>query len=65
MSIQKIAGAIAKKEGNKSQARIGDIREILRIMSEMEADALTSEESPLCLLMADVKKIQRKKAGKK
>lgn len=35
MTLQKLASAIAKREGKKSQARIGDIREILSILSEL------------------------------
>lgn len=35
MKIGQLASAIAKKEGHKSQARIGDIREILSILSDM------------------------------
>lgn len=33
-----LAAAIAKREGKKNQARIGEIREILRIIIEMEAE---------------------------
>lgn len=32
MSIQKLASQIAKKEGKKSQAKIGDVREILKVI---------------------------------
>lgn len=32
MTLNKIASIIAKHEGKKSQARIGDIREILKII---------------------------------
>lgn len=35
MKPQELASAIAKKEGHKSQARIGDIREIVAIISDM------------------------------
>lgn len=34
-TINGIASAVAKIEGKKSQARIGDIREILGILSDM------------------------------
>jgi hypothetical protein len=37
-TIKELASAIAKKEGKKSQARIGDIREILSILSDMLFD---------------------------
>jgi hypothetical protein len=35
MTIKKLASLIAKKEGKKKQARIGDIREILSILSDL------------------------------
>jgi len=34
-TIKGLASAIAKREGKKSQARIGDIREILSILSDI------------------------------
>lgn len=36
--FQKIASAIAKREGKKSQARIGDIREMIKILCDLEAE---------------------------
>lgn len=33
--LKKLASEIAKREGKKSQARIGDIREILGILSDI------------------------------
>lgn len=39
MKITEVASAIAKKEGHKSQARIGDIREILSILADMSYDS--------------------------
>ena len=33
--LNKLASKIAKKEGKKSQAKIGDIREILAILGEL------------------------------
>lgn len=35
MKINELASAVAKIEGHKSQARIGDIREILSILADM------------------------------
>lgn len=34
MTLRELASAIAKKEGKKSEARIGDIREILKILTD-------------------------------
>ncbi len=38
MTIKTLASQIAKREGKKSQARIGDIREILKIIATLEAE---------------------------
>ncbi len=38
MTFQKLASAIAKREGKKSQVRIGDIREILKILVELDVE---------------------------
>lgn len=39
MKIIELASAIAKKEGHKSQARIGDIRELLGIIADMSYES--------------------------
>lgn len=39
MKIGELASAIAKKEGHRSQASIGDIREILSILADMSYDS--------------------------
>lgn len=35
MTIRQLASVIAKREGKRSQARIGDIREILGILADI------------------------------
>jgi hypothetical protein len=35
MTLKELASAIAKREGKKSQVKIGDIREILRIIADL------------------------------
>lgn len=35
MTLKQLASQIAKLEGKKSQARIGDIRELLAILSDL------------------------------
>lgn len=40
MEMRTIASRVAKREGKKSQARIGEIREILSILVEMETEFL-------------------------
>lgn len=39
MQIRELASIVAKKEGHKSQARIGDIREILAILADLSYDS--------------------------
>lgn len=41
--LQKLASEIAKREGKKSQARIGDIREILKIFFTMLAEDMINQ----------------------
>lgn len=41
MTISKLASLIAKSEGKKHQASIGDIREILRIIAQTPGAAVS------------------------
>lgn len=59
MKINELSSAIAKKEGHKSQSRIGDIREILSILADM------SYESPEALRVITQLGISRSKRKKK
>ena len=59
MKVGHLALAIAKKEGHKSQSRIGDIREILSILADM------SYESPEALQAITQLGITRAKRKKK
>lgn len=44
MTLQTLASKIAKLEGKKSQARIGDIREILKIITGIMAEEMKFAE---------------------
>ena len=46
MNIKQLASEIAKREGKKSQARIGEIREILSLISDLLYEELSSPDSP-------------------
>lgn len=64
MTIQQLASAIAKREGKKSQARIGDIREILKIVCELDADAIEEDrdsKGPIACLCAQADKIVKRR----
>lgn len=60
MNIRELASKIAKIEGHKSQTRIGDIREILAILSDL---SLTSPEAIHCIVKNGV--TRSKRLGKK
>jgi hypothetical protein len=62
-TIRGLASALAKKEGKKSQARIGDIRELLGLLSDVIHEA---DGSDILILLIDngakrAKKIKRTK----
>ena len=69
MTLRKLASEIAKREGKKHQASIGDIREILKIIAEIEAEECIAigdgESGPLqALLEASMKAFNKKKKAK-
>lgn len=58
MKPTELASLVAKKEGHKSQARIGDVREILSIVADLmysNADAAT------CMVQLGIARAKRKK----
>lgn len=69
MTIRKLASLLALKEGKKKQARIGEVRELLKLMCEMEADAVTLDpnntDSPLGAIHDQVNKIIERRAKKR
>ena len=44
MNFKELASKIAKAEGKKSEAKIGDIREILKLFFDIIAEEATQEE---------------------
>jgi hypothetical protein len=61
MTLNKLASMIAKREGKKSQARIGDIREILGILADLNHEDTSPECDILnCLNGAGSKRAKRK-----
>lgn len=58
MNIQQLASAIAKQEGHKSEAIIGDIREMLGILADM---SYKSEEPLHLIKKLGVSRAKRKK----
>jgi hypothetical protein len=55
--LQKLASKIAKREGKRSQARIGDIREILGILSDVMHSCPQTYQT---LAVAGFKRAQKK-----
>lgn len=64
MKINDIAKEIAKREGKKSQARIGDIREIISILTDMIYDD-RSGEILILLLNLSVRRGKKRNAKKR
>ena len=69
MTLQKLASEIAKREGKKSQARIGDIREILRLICVIDAEQCFHDPETDGALVAltegtnrELRNLRRKKA---
>lgn len=57
MTMKQLATEVAKREGHKSESRIGDIREVLAIVSEV----LASNDVALTSLLANGKRRNKKK----
>lgn len=57
MTLQKLASKLAIKEGKKSQARIGDIRELLKILVDLWIEDIEVQEA---IKLAVEKKANRK-----
>ena len=58
MQIGQLASKIAKLEGHKSQARIGDIREVLSILADM---SYNSPEPIQAIIKLGIARAKRKK----
>lgn len=58
MQIKEIASQIAKREGHKSQARIGDIREILGVLADMSYE---SQEPLKAIIQLGIARAKRRK----
>lgn len=64
MKIGQLASDIAKKEGHRSQARIGDIREILSILADMSYCSPDPLQSIVQLGIARAKRRKRNASPK-
>jgi hypothetical protein len=69
MTRNQIASKLAKLEGGKSQARIGDLRQILKLLVQLEAEAqVNGEGGPIDSLYGEAQDLSYKmrvKAAKK
>lgn len=63
MKIHQLASAIAKKEGHKSESRIGDIREILSILSDMSYESNEPIQAIVQLGIARFKRKPKKRSA--
>lgn len=69
MTIAKLASEIAKREGKKHQASVGDVREILRLIIELEyehayVNGPGNPHSPLSVMGEAAKNFKPKKEVK-
>lgn len=67
--MNQLVSKLAKLEGKKSQIAIGNIREILKILINLEADRIVNNEAAeggaLYLLVTEIEKRASKKSKKK
>lgn len=61
MQIRELASLVAKKEGHRSQSRIGDIREILSILSDLSYD---SQEVIHAIVQNGIQRAKRRKKAR-
>lgn len=68
MTIAQLASQLAKREGKKSQARIGDIRELLKLIVQLEIehfDEDAQQDGPLIVLRERTQELITKRAARK
>jgi len=58
MKPTELASLVAKKEGHKSQARIGDIREIISILADL---LYSNPDAVACVTQLGIARAKRKK----
>ncbi len=64
MNIKKLVSIIAQKEGKKSQVKVGDIREIVGILSDMLFKELNEDNFSVDTLLALIKNGKRRSKKK-
>lgn len=65
MTVAKLASIIAKREGKKHQASVGDVREILKIFLDMMTEEEHMEAISETINSEIDKRIEKKKKAKK
>lgn len=58
MKPTELASLVAKKEGHKSQARIGDVREIISIVADL---MYSNADAAACMINLGIARAKRKK----
>lgn len=61
VTARDLASKVAKKEGHRSQARIGDIREIIGILADEMYDSADVHQ---CLIHLGIARAKRRKSAK-
>jgi hypothetical protein len=71
VTLNRLASEICKREGKRSQARIGDVRECLRVIVELDAESVEKSYpgsrvgDAVFALMVASDKLQAKRAKRK
>ena len=60
MTVTKLASTIAKREGKKSETNIGNIREILGILSDMVVEDMNGFAIYDCLIINGLRRAKKK-----
>lgn len=64
MTLNKLASAIAKREGKKHQASVGDVREILSILGDILAEEMCESDGERSTTYESIAEIANKKIEK-
>lgn len=65
MTLQQLASLIAKREGKKSQVKIGDVREVLRLICDIDVElSLQGKTGSIDALYLHALALKTKKAKK-
>lgn len=67
MTLRTLVSKVTKAEGKKVSVSVGNVREIMKILIKMAAEAELNdfEDCPCCVIQEEASKLNAKKAKKK